>query len=120
MKLSIKLGVRPDDSSDATSYKNLWPGVTVVHINDQIRQDASIAKGLDGVVVATSPAAIPRTTRAPPRSPGLRPGDVITQINGRDVRTIMDFYKALNDSSKKEVTFKINRKGTDVTIGLGK
>jgi hypothetical protein len=30
----------------------------------------------------------------------------------------MDFYKFLNDTTKKDVTFKINRKGTDVTIGL--
>jgi len=30
----------------------------------------------------------------------------------------MDFYKALNDKSKREVTFKVTRQGTDVTIGL--
>ncbi|HVO39362.1 MAG TPA: Do family serine endopeptidase [Spirochaetia bacterium] len=119
-RLSVKLGVRPDDTSDATSYKYLWPGVTVVRITDQIRQDASIAKGFDGVVVAYLPGGDSPDNESPASIAGLRPGDVVTQINGRDVRTIMDFYKALNDSPKKEVTFKINRKGTDVTIGLGK
>ncbi|HUI72613.1 MAG TPA: trypsin-like peptidase domain-containing protein, partial [Spirochaetia bacterium] len=40
VRLPIRLGVRPDDTSEVTSYKYLWPGVTVVRINDQIRQDA--------------------------------------------------------------------------------
>jgi hypothetical protein len=30
----------------------------------------------------------------------------------------MDFYRELNDKSKKDVSFKINRSGTDVTIAL--
>jgi len=72
------------------------------------------------VVVAYLPGSDSPDNESPASIAGLRPGDVVTQINGRDVRTIMDFYKALNDSPKKEVTFKINRKGTDVTIGLGK
>ncbi|HVP19140.1 MAG TPA: Do family serine endopeptidase [Spirochaetia bacterium] len=118
-RLSIKLGVRPDDTSEVTSYKYLWPGVTVVRINDQIRQDAGIQKGLEGVVVAYLPGSDSADNESPASIAGLRPGDVISQINGHDVRTIMDFYKYLNDA-KKDVTFKINRKGTDVTIGLGK
>ncbi len=120
MKLPIKLGVRPDDTSDVTSYKYLWPGVTVVRINDQIRQDAGLAKGLEGVVVAYLPGSDSADNESPASIAGLRPGDVINQINGRDVHTIMDFYKFLNDSTKKDVSFKINRKGTDVTIGLSK
>jgi len=120
MKLPIKLGVRPDDTSDVTSYKYLWPGVTVVRINDQIRQEAGLAKGLEGVVVAYLPGSDSADNESPASIAGLRPGDVINQINGRDVHTIMDFYKFLNDSTKKDVSFKINRKGTDVTIGLSK
>jgi Do/DeqQ family serine protease len=118
-RLSIKLGVRPDDTSDVTSYKYLWPGVTVVRINDQIRQDAGIQKGLDGVVVAYLPGSDSADNESPASIAGLRPGDVISQINGHEVRTIMDFYRLLNDT-RKDVTFKINRRGTDVTIGLGK
>ncbi len=119
-RLSVRLGVRPDDTSDVTSYKYLWPGVTVVRVNDQIRQDAGIQKGLDGVVVAYLPGSDSADNESPASIAGLRPGDVISQINGREVRTIMDFYKLLNDGGKKDVTFKVNRKGTDVTIGLGK
>ena len=111
-KLSIKLAVR-DDKSDASSYKNLWPGVSVVRITDQIRQDAGIAKGVDGVVIGYLPDA-----ETPAAIAGLKPGDVVTEINGKQVKNIMDFYKTLNDKSKKDTAFKVNRKGTDVTIGL--
>jgi serine protease Do len=120
IRLPVRLGVRPDDSSDVTSYKYLWPGVTVVRITDQIRQDAGIAKGLDGVVVAYLPGSDSADNESPASIAGLRPGDVVSQINGQPVRTIMDFYKLLNDGAKKDVTFKINRKGTDVTIGLSR
>ncbi len=44
----------------------------------------------------------------------------MSEVNGKQVKTIMDFYKALNDKTKKETTFKINRKGTDVTISLAR
>ncbi len=119
-RLSIKLGVRPDDTSEVTSYKYLWPGVTVVRINDQIRQDAGLAKGLEGVVVAYLPGSDSADNESPASIAGLRPGDVISQINGHEVRTIMDFYRLLNDPAKKDMSFKINRKGTDVTIGMSR
>jgi Do/DeqQ family serine protease len=121
VKLSIKLAVRPDEGSDATSYKNLWPGMTVVHVNEQVRQqsgDTSIPKGADGVMIGYVATGNTPDDQSPAAIAGFRPYDIITQINGKDVRTIMDFYKALNDKSRKDVTFKISRQNTDVTIGL--
>jgi serine protease Do len=121
VKLTIRLAVRPDEGSDALSYKNLWPGLTVFHWNDQVRQqfsDANIPSGVDGVVVGAVAAGSTPDDQSPAAVAGLKPSDVIIQINGRDVHTVMDFYKALNDKSRKDVTFKIKRQGTDVTIGL--
>jgi serine protease Do len=121
MKFSIKLGMRPDDGSDATSYKNLWTGLTVVHVNDQVRQqagDSNIPKGVDGVMIGYVATGNTPDDQSPAAIAGFRPYDIITQINGRDVRTVIDYYKALNDKSKREVSFKITRQGTDVTIGL--
>jgi serine protease Do len=118
-KLSIKLAVRPEDGSEATSYKNLWPGMTVVHINDQLRQqDSNVPKGIDGVAVGYV-AADTADNQSPAAIAGFRPYDVISQINGKDIKTVMDYYKAINDKTKS-VSFKINRNGTDVTIGLTK
>jgi Do/DeqQ family serine protease len=119
--LTIRLAVRPDEGSDALSYKNLWPGLTVVHVNDQVRQqsgDTSIPRGIDGVMIAYVAAGSTPDDQSPAAVAGFRPYDIISQINGRDVRTVMDFYRTLNDKTKREVSFKIIRQGTDVTIGL--
>jgi len=56
--------------------------------------------------------------QSPAAIAGFRAYDVINQINGKDIHTVMDFYKALNDKTRKDVTFKIKRQGTDITIGL--
>ena len=117
-KLSIKLASRPEEGSDATSYKNLWTGMSVVHVNDQVRQqDPNVPKGVDGVMIGYVAADTP-DNQSPAAIAGLRPYDVIQQVNGKYVHTVMDFYRALNDKSKKDVSFKITRAGTDVTIGL--
>ncbi len=113
-KLSIRLGVR-DDKSEGSSYKNMWPGISVVRITDEIRKEADIEKGLNGVVIGL--VADPET---PAGVAGLRPGDVILSINGKAVGNVMDFYKALNDRSRREVSFKVNRRGTEVTVTVGR
>ncbi len=120
MTVPVKLTVRPADGSDSLAYRNLWPGMTVVRINDQIRNypNLSIAKGLDGVVIAVvMDGGNGRDNQSPAAIAGLQTGDVITQINGKDVRTVADFYRYLGDKSRN-ITFKINRAGTELTIGI--
>jgi serine protease Do len=109
--LSVKVGER--DAKDTVAQgKNLWPGMTVVNIDDQIRQEARIPRGVRGVVVGSlvnqdTPASIA----------GFRPGDVITAVNGKPVRNMMDFYRALNEGGTN-ASFKIVRDGTEITVGL--
>ncbi len=112
LKLSVKIGER-DEKDEVAQYRNLWPGMTVVRITDDIRKEAVIAAGVEGVVIGFIP-----DSDTPAAIAGFRPGDVITEINGKSVRTMMDFYRAINDRSKKDVTFRINRKNVEVTIGL--
>ena len=114
MKLSVKIGER-DEKDEVAQYKNLWPGMTVVKITDAIRKEAGIDKGIEGVVIGFIPDA-----NSPASIAGFRPGDVITEINGKGVRTMMDFYRLINDRSKRDVTFRINRKNVEVTIGLAR
>jgi Do/DeqQ family serine protease len=116
-KLSATLTVRPPDGSDATAYNNLWAGIVAVRINDQVRKQLNVPKDLNGIAVGAIYADTPDNQTAASLA-GFRPGDVIEQMNGKDVRTVMDFYRDLNDKSNKEVQFKINRNGTELTIGL--
>ena len=110
--LRVKIGVR-NEAGLTTQFKNLWPGMTVVDITDQVRQQLSLPKDVSGVVVGyvsdqSTPAAIA----------GLQVGDVITAINGSTVTNIREYYQALNDLSHRTVTFSLVRQGTDVTAGL--
>ncbi|HYW82145.1 MAG TPA: PDZ domain-containing protein, partial [Spirochaetia bacterium] len=108
----VKIGVR-DDQDQVAQAKNLWPGMTVIDINDQVRQQVSIPRGTVGVVVGYVP-----DESSPASIAGLRPGDVITAINGQSVRNMMDYYKALNVSAKGSTMFTIQRDGTEIKIGL--
>jgi len=114
VRLSVKIGAR-DDKDEVTRYKNLWPGMTVVKITADIRKEAGIPAGVDGVVIGYIPDA-----ETPAAIAGFKPGDVITEINGKAVRTMLDFYRGINDRSKRDVTFRINRKNVEVTIGLAR
>jgi serine protease Do len=109
--ITVRIGAR-DDKDQVAQTKNLWPGMTVVNLTDQIRQDANIAKDVQGVVIGYLP-----DQATPAAVAGFKPGDVITGMNGKRIRTMLDYYRTLNDS-KRSVTFQIVREGTEVTVGL--
>jgi Do/DeqQ family serine protease len=109
---SVKIAVRSQDVASLAG--NLWPGMTVVDINDQVRQQTGIQQGVQGVVVVDL-----SDQNGPAASAGLQPGDVIGSINGTQVRNVLDFYKALN-GARGTVTLSVNREGTDGTITLNK
>ena len=93
--------------------KNLWPGLTAIPITDEVRQDQTIPRGVRGVIVGDMP-----DQNTPAAVAGIQTADIITSINGRAVRSMMDYYKALNDSARRTVTFGILRNGKDISIGL--
>jgi serine protease Do len=121
MKISVKLGARPADGDESIGYKYMWPGLSVAHVNDQVRQsagDTNIPKGVDGIMVGMVYSGAQPGEQTPAAIAGLKSYDMINQINGKDIHTTIDFYKALNDKAKKEITLKITRDGNDVTITL--
>ncbi len=112
--LTVTIGVR-DDKDQVAQGKNLWPGMTVVGMTDDIRKEASIPQSLRGVVVGSLPSE-----DTPAAIAGFRPGDVITAVNGKTVRNMMDYYRALNERAGRNVSFQIVRDGTEISIGLQK
>ena len=49
---------------------------------------------------------------------GFRPGDIVKSINGDDVRDVMEFYRAINESRSDELVFNLYREGTRIVLGL--
>jgi S1-C subfamily serine protease len=71
---------------------------------------------VDGIMVALLNP--PQQDQTPAAIAGLRIGDIVSQVNGKDIKTTMDFYRALNDKSKNSLTIKVSRQGNDVTVTL--
>ncbi len=111
-KLSVKIGVR-DDKDEVAPPKNLWPGMAVARLTDELRTAAKVAAGVDGLLVGQ--VTDPET---PAAKAGFQAGDVIVSVNGTSVKNVMDYYRALNDTSKRSVTFVVNRAGKEMTIEL--
>ncbi|MCD6569516.1 MAG: DegQ family serine endoprotease [Deltaproteobacteria bacterium] len=81
-------------------------GAVIGDITGVARERLNLSQDLEGVIVfkveAYSPAA----------STGLRPGDVIMGINGRDIHSLEELEKVLSDISGHKISLKIFRHGT--------
>jgi Do/DeqQ family serine protease len=112
IELTATIEQRLPEDQIANLNKRLWPGLTAYPLSQDIRTQAKIADSVKGVIILTvepqTPAAIA----------GLRPGDVVTEMNGTAVTSGLDFYRELNEKSKKEVVFKLIRDGQDMKVGI--
>jgi Do/DeqQ family serine protease len=105
MELSIETETRND--TVASNDGNLFPGLMVISLHaDDISDDvAKLPKGTKGVFVA---AVYPKTAAA---VVGLKPGDVITEVNDSGVSTVKEFYARINDPAAKKLGFTVLRDG---------
>jgi serine protease Do len=108
--VDVTIGLR--DEATVTAGTNVWPGMTVVTLNDSMRQQAGLPKDAGNIVVGAvepnSPAAVA----------GIQAGDIIRSIDGSSLNNIRDFYSTLNSAKQNHIDFSIFRQGTVITIGL--
>ncbi|MBN1799135.1 MAG: Do family serine endopeptidase [Spirochaetales bacterium] len=112
-KIWVTLTAR-DEEAKVQSNTNIWPGMVPLKINDEIRSRLKLPDGMNGVVIGNI------ITKAPAGLAGLRQGDVVVKINNKKINTVMDFYKALNDSTTNEILFRVYREGSEVILGVVK
>ena len=119
-KMTVNVTITARDPNDTVAAsKNLWPGMTVLDLTSQIRQEAnnqgaSIAPNAQGVVVVYLP-----DQSTPAAIAGFQIGDLITAINGKPVQNVLQYFQALN-GAPRNVTFQLVRQGQDITVGLTK
>lgn len=89
-----------EDKVEELSVGNtIWPGVSLLALNDEIRERLSIEEDDKGVVVYE---VYPKT---PLQVAGIKSGDVIIKINDTVIYDLNDFYRLLNNNDKINFTY---------------
>ena len=109
--LTIKLDAR-DTEQKIQENNNLWPGMIVNSLSQDIREQIEIPDNIKGIIIG---AVIPGTASD---TAGLKAGDVITKVNNKRVDSVLDFYKEFNSDENDEVPFRVYRDGREILIGL--
>jgi serine protease Do len=111
-RLTIHIGSRADEKQLAAQAAKVWPGFSVVKLTDNIRQQLNLQKVSAELVIGAVDQGSPADIA------GLRPGDLIEKVGGKGVKTLPEFYKALNNTGSREIMFAIQRQDTNLIIGL--
>ncbi len=109
----VDITARDEEAAIRSNSNNLWPGLTVVEITDEIQERLNLPKNIGKVMIGSVIEGSPAFTA------GMRNGDIIKEINKKRINNLMDFYEALNRSTD-ELIFKVNKHGTDIIIGIVK
>jgi serine protease Do len=101
------------EPGDNQEESNALSGVTVREITPELARRFSIKEGDAGVIVVK----IDPGSKA--FEAGIRPGDMVTQINQKDIATIEDYNKAvLKLKAKERILLLIRRKGEDLFLTI--
>jgi serine protease Do len=107
--IKIKVGEHPDSrSGEKTKDENKFPlflGVELKTLDDNYRSSFNTPDAIKGVVITD----IDRTSTA--FESGLRKGDIIVEVNRKEVKDIADFRDALKGMEKNTVVAAIYRQG---------
>ena len=117
LTFTTKIAIRQEDKEITAQSKNLWPGMYIGNITEEIRKalsDRKLPATLKGVIVRYvlegTPAAIA----------GFKPGDIIKKINNKDIPNTRTFYRAITADTRKEYAMNILRGESEITVGLTK
>ena len=110
--IKVKITARQDENTIVSNTSNLWPGLTVVGITDEIQKRLNLPKNIGKVMIGSVAKGSPAFTA------GLRNGDIIKEINKKKINSVIDFYRILNRNENEELIFKVNKQGTDVILGI--
>jgi serine protease Do len=85
--------------------KGALSGVSVEALNSNIREQLQLPEGTAGVIITDI------DEDSPASAAGLHSGDVIAQVNHRDVKTVADFNAAVKAGASRESTLLLVKRG---------
>ncbi|SIP99071.1 Do/DeqQ family serine protease [Alkalispirochaeta americana] len=109
--LDVLIAERESDQEIAELNRRLWPGFSVYPLTEEVRSDLDLSSETRGLLVSTV------ERRTPAAAGGLRVGDILLGINGRETTSMVDFYRAINEGGR-EVTLSLLRDDKTVEIGI--
>jgi S1-C subfamily serine protease len=112
LNLTVRIAERDEDEKIEARARSVWPGLSVMPITREIREQLNLSRGAGDLVIRNVSSGSPADIA------GFQAGDIIKSVNGRDVGDVMAFYGALNDAKAKEIVFNIHREGERIVLGL--
>lgn len=110
--IEVTIAKRQEEREIAEQNRNLWPGMRVFPVTEEVREELELERRTDGVIVSLV------ESRSPAAIAGLRVGDVIVRINDQTIETVPDFYRALNDLDEEVLDFYYLRDGVELNVGI--
>ena len=100
---------RPVAAAPARSQAGL-PDVAVTDVTPEVAQRLGLPPAVQGAVVTRVASG------GPAAEAGLRPGDVIQEVNRQPVRSARDFARAVEQAGDRDVVALVNRGGTTTYV----
>lgn len=110
--LSFPLKIRPAERLVSNKTKMAWPGLVVQSLSKGLRKKYNLSETISGVLVNL----VERGTAA--FYAGFQSGDVIIKMNNAEIKTMMDYYKNLNNKSMKKIEITVIRNASEEVITL--
>jgi len=106
--ITVDITQRRPESELQQQRSRVWPGMYVINLTDDLRERLELGRRRDGVVVR---AAI---EGSPAAQSGVRQGDLITEVNGQNVGSMSEFYRALNERGDRGDDLRLVRQGREI------
>lgn len=102
---SITVTIEARKEGAVSDNAKLFPGLEAVSVQAEGIPPDRIKKGSDGVYIANLIAKTPADTV------GMKPGDLVQEVNEKKVRNAAEFYRAINDPKDSKLQFTFQRDG---------
>jgi serine protease Do len=118
--VSITLGEMPPQESamttreKPTATRDSEPriGISVIDLTPEIREQLELPASTKGIVVAD----VQEGSLA--AEAGLRPGDVIQEVNRKPIQNVSDFQAQVTKRHEEPILLRVNRGGHAIFVGL--
>ncbi len=109
LTVSVTPVTRGGEEEIAAQARYMWPGMLVVNGSDSGQADTGAQDAVVALVYEGTPAG----------TAGLQTADVIRAIGGKEVKSLLDYYRSLNDATGR-VQLRILRGGSPMTVSMRK